>query len=152
MIQRIQSLYLLGIVIVGLILFFIPVADFAGGLIVFKLSGIQLQRLLPGMELPSVVIPVIVNILMMIIAMATIFLYKKRDLQVKICRFMFLINAVFIVFVFFTAGEIETTLGNIKASYSVGAYLPLLTFGFLILSIRAINKDEALIKSADRLR
>ncbi|MBE7179251.1 MAG: DUF4293 family protein, partial [Mucilaginibacter polytrichastri] len=34
----------------------------------------------------------------------------------------------------------------------VGAFLPTLAILFLILAIRGVRKDQALLKSADRLR
>jgi len=36
--------------------------------------------------------------------------------------------------------------------YGVGAYLPLIPFVFIFLAIKAIKKDEALVRAADRIR
>jgi len=42
--------------------------------------------------------------------------------------------------------------GGIPSTYQFGMYIPLISLVFLVLASRAIRKDEALIKSSDRLR
>jgi len=41
---------------------------------------------------------------------------------------------------------------NLKAVYWIGFYLPVAAIAFQFLAMRGIKKDEALVKSVDRLR
>jgi hypothetical protein len=88
-----------------------------------------------------------------IFSVSTIFLYKRRLLQIRICAFNVLTNIVLIMVVFFFYATRIKTMTLIEPEYNyAGMVLPLVSLVFLVLANRAIRKDEALIKSADRLR
>ncbi len=86
------------------------------------------------------------------LALASIFLYNNRPLQMKICRFAIIadvIGLVLAIILFWQDGE---NFSTVAVNDGGGAYLP---FGFLlfaILALRFIRKDESLVKSMDRLR
>lgn len=80
------------------------------------------------------------------LALITIFLYKKRTLQLRLCVLGILLEALLIFLYFrevndFTAG-----------TYSLTAILHSAIVLFFILAGRGINKDERLIKESNRLR
>lgn len=151
MIQRIQSVYLLLIIVCSSVLFFIPVVQFQAANISFSIVQYIPALAINTSNVPSLIWLTCVNCIIILLTGLTLFLFKNRPLQNKLCRFLFLANTIFIVFIFFIAGELEK-ITQIKANYSVGAYVPFLTFLLLVLTIRAIKKDELLVKSADRLR
>jgi NADH:ubiquinone oxidoreductase subunit K len=91
----------------------------------------------------------------LILALITIFFYKRRRLQFKLVSINVLLNVVMIALVFFLYNnyfEHHITGSGISGSYQFGMYIPLISLVFLILASRAIRKDEALVKSSDRLR
>jgi hypothetical protein len=88
-----------------------------------------------------------------IFTVSTIFLFKNRPLQIRLCAFNMLTNIVLVMVIFFFyATKIKTmTLTEPVYNYT-GMVLPLVSVLFLIFANKAIRRDEALVKSADRLR
>ena len=93
------------------------------------------------------------------IAVASIFLFRKRTLQMRLVAVGFLLNVVYAFLLFFWAVDkyadlLSAGLGGAKPEiiWFVGAFAPLLSLIFFFLAQRAIRKDEALVRAADRLR
>jgi hypothetical protein len=64
-----------------------------------------------------------------------------------------LTNIVLVMVIFFFYDTKITAMTRIEPDYNfTGMALPLVSILFLILANMAIKKDEALVKSADRLR
>ncbi|MDB9776109.1 DUF4293 domain-containing protein, partial [Vicingaceae bacterium] len=95
-----------------------------------------------------------------LIGLLAIFLFKKRSLQIKITQLCLFFQTIFVVSIFYFVDQLQVKLMGIEelaadsldVSYSSGSLLALIPFVFLFLAIRAISKDEKLIKAADRLR
>ena len=158
MLQRLQTLYLAIVAIACILLFFFPLANYYDeiqGNYKFFLYGIQSMDPEPKVAFSSFfTIPLIFLVVVsFIFTVSTIFLYKKRLLQIRICTFNVLTNIVLIMVIFFFYATRIKTMTLIEPDYNyVGMVLPLISLAFLVLSSRAIRKDEALVKSADRLR
>ena len=95
----------------------------------------------------------------MVIAVVAIFLFKRRTLQVRLTAFGFILSVVYAFLLFFWAVDhyadlLSAGMGGVKpeVTWYVGAYAPLASMVFLFLAQRAIRKDEAMVKAADRLR
>lgn len=147
MIQRIQSVYLLiSTILIGL-LFLLPFAEIAkdGAIYLFNFKGVLLDG---AVKSNGLVVPVL---LVMIIALnvLAIFSYSNRGKQVKLVWGAMLMLAVLLVlFVYFT----YLSFSGAQISFKLGAVLPLISIILNYLAIRAINKDDALIRSIDRIR
>ncbi|HET9056566.1 MAG TPA: DUF4293 domain-containing protein [Chitinophagaceae bacterium] len=76
----------------------------------------------------------------------TIFLYKQRKLQIKICAFAFIVSAIFLTLLFLKLKNFASGTISLWAIFYFA--IPL----FLIFAMRGIWKDEKLIKSMDKLR
>ncbi len=144
MIQRIQSLYLLFVsIIAGLVVSFI-----ANELT----TNSELLKLIPQelLNLP-IPIPMIVIALIGLISLITIFLFKKRSLQMTLIKFTIFINVLLLGLVVYLllnlSGETLVSEKGIWVSLSLFASVV-----FLFLAYRAIKKDDNLVKSVDRLR
>ncbi len=158
MLQRIQTLYLAIAALACVLLFFFPLAAFFNELEGnYKLFIYGIRSLDPEpravfslfFTLPLIVL-VIVSILLTLL---TIFSYKKRWLQVRLNAFNVITNIVVIMLIFFYYAPYITGITKSDPEYNyIGMILPLITLAMLILATRAIKKDEALVKSADRLR
>ena len=160
MIQRIQTLYLLLVVALGITLCFVPVVQFvtpenaevvrawelsAMGLIettINDLPAIQLNGLW-GLLLASVIIPVL--------ALVDIFLYNKRLLQARLNIFTIMLclgyYGVLAIYIYLAKLVIDVDV------YVMGwACLPLVCLVLTVMATRRILKDEAMVRAADRLR
>lgn len=142
MIQRIQSLFLLGAAISGILFTFLPWAVFHLGEgkddIILKGSS-ELVSSLPGLTISF-------------FAMINIFLFRNRKRQMRVCNVLFVIaigalsSAVL---------KITATSAELKATdfdYQFGMVWPVVSIIFSYMARHSINKDEQLVRSADRLR
>lgn len=156
MIQRIQTLYLIVAAIALGALSYFPLATFIGDKNSLVLYVYQLISLVPDTD-PGVSVffvwPILgITGLVFIFTIATIFLYKKRFLQLNILRMSGILLLVLIgLFFFYYADVLEDISGGL-ADYDIGAYLPVAAFLFIILAFKAIVSDIKLLRSADRLR
>jgi hypothetical protein len=150
MIQRIQSLYLLLITALLIAVLFIPFGVFrtSSGVYeytAFSIGGTSGKFILPLWSLP------LLSILSALMAFVTIFFYKKRKLQIRLC----LVNVFLIVVLFLiSVAMIFFFQNNTPSVFSLGfgLALPLISIILDFLTISAIRKDENLVKSWDRIR
>jgi len=144
MIQRIQTLYILIVLILHVLMVFSPIVKYFGEdwVVLNAYSISDYEKTLPLTILIALVI---------IINLITVFLYKKRTLQIR----LLVINVVLIFGVLFFIGfytyQILQT-NEYKAYYQVACIYPLISIIFTFLAILAIKKDEALVRSMDRIR
>lgn len=150
MIQRIQTLYLLAVVALGVALIWLPVVQLvtpeeAAELHIWELSalgGAPLQGLW-GLLLTTLLIPVL--------ALVDIFLYNKRILQARLNIFTVLLCLGYY-------GVLAIYIWLAKVSLNVDwhilpwASFPLICMILTLMATRAILKDEALVRAADRIR
>jgi hypothetical protein len=131
MLQRIQSLYTLGFISITLLYslrFPIP----------FEVNTNTLQWILSYT-------PYLVAIL----AFVSLFLFSKRKVQIRLNTFILLSSIGYEVFSIIQAFEQFETL---KELILIHCALVFLSWIFILLANRYIKKDEALIRSVDRLR
>lgn len=158
MIQRIQTVYLAIAALASALLFLFPLAYFynelEGNYRLF-IYGVRCMDPEPKVMFSNFfTIPLVIFVLVsLIFSVAAIFSYRNRPRQVRLCNFNVLTNIIFLMVVFFFYIARVKSLTSTEPDYHyVGMILPLVTIGCLILATRSINKDEALVKAADRLR
>ena len=147
MIQRIQSVYLLiSTILIGL-LFLSPFAEIAkdGAIYLFNFKGVLLDG---AVKTNGLVIPVLL-VMIIVLNVFAIFSYTNRGKQVKLVWGVILMLVILLVaFVYFT----YLAYSGAQIGFKLGAVLPLIAIVLDYLAIRSINKDEALIRSIDRIR
>jgi len=147
MIQRIQTVYLLlASLLLGLI-FILPVADINAANAVYRLdiSGVKKAGELITSGLPLLIFLAAV----IMVHVVTIFLYKKRLLQVKILILtIILVLGLFSTFFWFAYMGFKGAAVGFKLTIAIPAVVIILDY----LAIKAIAKDEALVRSLDRIR
>lgn len=149
MIQRIQTIYLLlvtGLLITAMCL---PLGYFTDTKIVrYTFSSLGISA---GNAFQSSWGLFAILLLSAIVSSATIFLYKNRVLQIRMSVFntILLIGfyCAFLAFYFVLKSDLDATF---QISWTL--CLPLVAIILNYLAIRAIGKDEVLVKAADRLR
>ena len=100
-----------------------------------------------------------------VLGLASIFLFKNRRLQMRLAALGFMATLVYVFMLFFWAvdkyadvlsndGMLKSFLADAKpeVSWGAGAFIPMAALVFFFLAQRAIRKDEALVRAADRLR
>ncbi|HLN74458.1 MAG: DUF4293 domain-containing protein [Methylococcaceae bacterium] len=147
MIQRIQTVYLvISTILLGL-LFLIPFAEIAvdGIIYLFNYKGISADGTL---KYNGYALSILIGVLVILHAVI-ILNYKNRIRQIRfLVLSILLMLGLFGMFFFFT----HYTFGNASVSYKVSVFFPLIAVILDYLAIRAIGKDEALIRSIDRIR
>ena len=131
MLQRIQSLYTLGFISITLLYSLrFPIS--------FKVNPTTFQWILS-----------FTPYLVAILAFVSLFLFSKRKVQIRLNTFILLSSIGYEAFSIIQVFEQFKTL---KELILIHCALVFLSWLFLILANRYIKKDEALIRSVDRLR
>jgi hypothetical protein len=147
MIQRIQTLYLLVSGILLGFLFILPFAEIAkdGAVYLFNYKGILLDGKVTQSGLAIVALIAIIIVLHGYAILA----YKKRIVQMRVIVFIILLLlGLFGLFSFFT----YYSFSGAQINFKVSMVFPLVAIILEYLAIRSISKDEALIRSIDRIR
>ncbi len=134
MIQRIQSIYLL-------------LAAVSNGMVIF-LMPLYLLEGKPQMILDDPTF-MIMTVLSTIISLFSIVRYRNRQQQVVSGRINIILNFVLfglLLFMYFTLQK------EAQVMLHGGSFMPIISVVLISLANRAILKDEALVRSADRLR
>lgn len=148
MIQRIQSIYLL--VVTGLLIaaLCLPIGTFIEpGINVWKSIGLTLEgdggfRYTWGLFC--------ILMLATVVAFATIFLFKNRMLQIRMTVF----NSLLLVGYYAVLGVFYWTLKDMFVAFNMhfAICFPMVAIILNYLAIRAIGRDEVMVRAADRLR
>jgi len=95
---------------------------------------------------------IILNAITILLTLDVIREYKKRPLQLKLTRAALMLNLVFIALMYFVYCDHLAKMVKMDVNYEIGSIFPLIALVFQVLAMYAINKDERLIKSIDRIR
>ena len=149
MIQRIQTVYLLLVAILMVVMMSFPVGNLiAADYTVTQFTNLALEAADGTVDYAPWAMFALLLIIG-VIALATIFLYKKRILQIRLTLFNIILligyYAVLIIFVLMLKGN-----NSFVPSWTL--CLPLISIVLDWLAIRAIGKDEMLVKAYERLR
>lgn len=159
MIQRIQTLYLTLVVILGTLLCFFPAVNFYSpeGAEQFRQFTTTFAHIVDvtnpesPLNVMNIVSLSILSVTIPVIALVTIFLYKKRILQARINIITVVLcagwYAVLGVYVWFAKENLQ-----VEWYLTPWAAIPLVNIILTLMATRAILKDEALVRAADRLR
>lgn len=152
MIQRIQSVYLIVATILLGSIFAYPLAELLGAegqLFIYSFNGLSLENE-NGMYLLTVP-PIILLVISACISFISIFLYKKRVLQMRLNSLNIFLLIGYLGLNYYYIQNFSKQLNGI-VSYQIAAIFPFVAAVLTYLAIRAIAKDEALIRSMDRIR
>ncbi len=160
MIQRIQSLLLAGVLVLLILNFITPVWSGWNDTLSVHLNVFMLwtssgttnmnQDFYRSEATYYIAILLVVAIFL---TLFTIFKYKDRALQLRMCSLL-LINILITIGAIFLAIRNAKSyfIGSIEDSYGVGYYLPLISCVLVFAARYFIKKDDDLVKSVDRLR
>jgi len=164
MIQRIQSLYLLAIVILGVLLCFMPVIQLttppeAEVQRMFEISATGMDEVTPNMEnlyvetltLNGLWGLALTTALIPFLAFVDIFFYRRRILQARLNIFLAMLCLGYYGILFMYVWFAKMNFG-LEWHIYFWTCIPLICFVLTLGAIRRILKDEALVRAADRIR
>ena len=137
MIQRVQTLYLIGVIVAGILFMSIPAASLIieGEIIKFYAYNVWSIATLGAIS--------------MLIALITILCYKKHQLQIRMSAFNMIIQAGTAIYLWFYCSN------NIEGSdwhVGIAMAMPIIQLILTVLALRGITKDMVILRSLDRLR
>jgi len=155
MIQRIQSIYLLLTTILS--------GLFLTGTI-FKLNSVKAPEIIlnfrglfevtgdNSFQMTGNMIPVtIASVLVPLISLISVFLYRHRNLQLKVTLALIILELLFIAAIaYYTVHFMMHFDASLVPGFRM--FIPFISFILSILAYRGIRNDENLVRSYDRLR
>ena len=157
MIQRKQTIYLFLAALLCFATWFFPVATYerASDIFEFRTTGLFAAD---GTELEDIGVKIPFSIILSVLGaalFATIFLFKHRVRQQRFVRGTYLLMLGIIAFLFITDNSMQSYLtqgGGTVSTYGPSFFMPLVVLALAFMAERGIKADEALVRSADRLR
>ncbi|WP_422081355.1 DUF4293 domain-containing protein [Ulvibacterium sp.] len=136
MIQRIQTVYLFVVILLGAVLpFWVNLWSDSGGNEIFARDEVWISLVFYGSS---------------ILALIAILLFKNRKNQFVVNRLNIILNLFLLGF--FVYRSLNLSGEALVSEKGIGMLIPVFSIVFLVLANRAIKKDEDLVKSVDRLR
>lgn len=155
MLQRIQSIYLFlaGLVIFALFLFpLVHNVSFAAMPSTITVTGVYVQGSVQQMHVKPFTALAIATVIVGLLPIVLVFLYGNRKRQILLCY----------VYIFLLFGYTYWQVQSIKelldiSTFKVGNFgigvLPCpISIVLVLMAVKAIQRDEKLVRSADRLR
>lgn len=156
MIQRVQTLYLLLATLLMSLTLFLPLATIWQGNeeLIIKAFGIAGTF---GVDMPLPLYLGVVLSAAALLPLITIFLFKKRLVQIRLCVseiVLLLGSAAFVALYCYRVCTLLQTIisGDINFTLGFASLMPVVSIIPVVLAIRGIAKDEALVRSLDRIR
>ncbi len=154
MFSRIQTLFIFCVLLCAIGLFFLPIANFSSELAMFDIGVLGLSGnpyLQSNLEVNTMPLIIVLSA-MAVFALAGLFYFKNRKMQLKINRLNILIVIFYIGTAFFYTDIIKKRTGIMPEYFIYTIIIAILPILFLFLANYFIRKDERLVRSADRLR
>lgn len=153
MLQRIQTLFIVGALISLCLVFAFPVWEGVFS-IDNEVKNVTYDVHTEGLKISFILVTIS---LLVTIGMASvaIFIYKKRELQMKIVALNVFFIALVMGFFFLNIDSITELYGAVNKDsegYKLAFFLPIIALLLSIAAYKFIKKDHALIKSVDRIR
>jgi hypothetical protein len=149
MIQRIQTIFLLLALILISVCFFLPIANVYmpnSEIYSFNLLGFKFQN-----DFHRITSLMFSGFAICGLLLVTIFLFKNRILQMRLCIYNIVLMVGINGIVFYLLMHAKNN-NNALIYYQITSVFPLLAAILTYMAFRRIRKDELLVKSYDRLR
>ena len=152
MIQRIQSLFLFASLCFFVPMFFAPVANLVfepGEIYSFNLMGFYQTEAGVTTLINQQYSIMMFGLLICALNLITIFLYKRRLLQIRLCVYNILLligMSGVMLFVLYGVQDVQSV------SYRLPAVFPIVSIILHYLAFRGIRKDELMVQALSRLR
>ena len=137
MIQRIQTVYLtLAFILTGILPFVFSLWTLNNGKVEMFMTN-QFYSIIFGLSTS--------------LSLLSILFYKKRQHQFVLGRLNIILNLILLGLFVYRSVNVSGEAVAVSEK-GIGMFLPIIAIVFLVLANKAIQKDEDLVKSVDRLR
>lgn len=153
--QRTQSIFFFIALMLNVAIFWLDLANISLDGVLHSFNLYKLQVVDSGEVIYSNIALTILCSLCIALCLVTLGMFKKRQLQIKLAKLLLLVQVGFLVAIFFIVDGAVTNSASVSlgtVEYYIGAYFALLPLIFIFLAIKAIKKDEDLVRAADRIR
>jgi hypothetical protein len=154
MIQRIQTIYLLAASFLFFFLLNNPLAE----IITIEDKLLELNYLKLEAANPEVFTSISVwplttlLVTIMVLGIVTVFLYKRRTLQMRFCMFNILLMFGLVGMIYYYAKFAPIDAERAESVLLWPIVVPFISIILTYLALKSIQKDDALVKSYERLR
>ena len=160
MIQRIQTVYLLVATILMSLTLMLPLATITNGTTEIVFTAFGVTGLPESLGTFSSQLPLYLGALLLLptlLPIVIIFLFKKRMLQIRLCVSELVLQLGSLAFIGIYCYRLyDAITSSTKADwlFTLGwpSIMPIIAMILVGLAIRGIAKDEALVRSLDRIR
>ncbi|MBO4580851.1 MAG: DUF4293 domain-containing protein [Bacteroidales bacterium] len=157
MIQRIQTLFLILAVACLVATCFLPLGTITTDFSYYQYNAWSLHDTTADQQTiqNTYIIGLLAGILA-VLALVAVFLYRNRPVQSKVCMAAMLLNLVLLLFISVIYPDLifkklDVINGN-EVVLSMWCFLPICSALLFYLASKFINKDEKMVRAADRLR
>jgi hypothetical protein len=154
MLQRIQTVYLLAIALLMAAMMFLPLAVLQAESALYSLGVFGVSE--TASSQPELVYPVwglfVLTAIIALLATVTVFLYKNRVRQIRICVFNGILMIGFYAFFALLIYTVKQEINGLSVNVRIALSFPLISLILDYLAIRNIGADEVLVRSVERLR
>ncbi len=155
MLQRIQSVYLFLVFVFGILFAVLPLANFSGDTPFIPLRLLNYIAFFRETAFSAGWQGIVLIIIWAFSLTLTVFMtfqYRNRLFQVKLGKLNILLHVGLILVTFFFIDSLRNQLDGVVFNYGAGVLFPVISLIFILMAIKAIKRDEALVRSADRIR
>lgn len=155
MLQRIQSIYLFLVFVFAILFAVLPLAYVQGDTPFMPLRLLYYNAFFGGTAFSSGWQGILLIIIWLISLVLTVFMtfqYRNRLFQIKLGKLNILFHVGLILVAFFFIDGLRNQIEGIEINYGAGVLFPVISLIFILMAIKAIKRDEALVRSADRIR
>lgn len=152
MIQRIQTIYLVLAGIFPAFTFFLPLLRFAGKGFEVTMYGTGFKGNAPADLMPDTPYAlVLAAVIAVAVPIVTVFRFNNRRLQLKLADLALCADILWYAAAALYAWSCKGAL-HAETGLAAGVFAPMLAVIAILLAKRAIRRDEALVRAADRIR
>lgn len=154
MIQRVQTLYWLFSIVMLCTFYFFPIAEYIHQNTTLALNLYQLKDT-EGNTIQKVGyhFPLLLSFLI-ILNIVNILFFKKRKWQIRLSSFSLLLHIIFLLYVFYYIDHLPQMLSltdNLTIRYQWSFVFILISMIMQLTAIRAVRRDEHLIRSSEHI-
>jgi len=155
MIQRAQSVYLLSVSVLMIFMIVLPVAEIAikgGEILIYHNYGLKSYSAENAKIIFSTFPVTILTCVIALISFINIFLYNNRNLQMRFCIYNIILLIGLVVLIYFYYTLMRKRLDILNHTFKIAIVFPIISAILTLLSLKGIRRDEALVRSCERLR
>ncbi len=155
MIQRAQSVYLLSVSVLMIFIIVLPVAEIAikgGEIVIYHNYGLKSYSAENAKIIFSTFPVTILTCVIALISFINIFLYNNRNLQMRFCIYNMILLIGLVVLIYFYYTVMRKRLDILNHTFKIAIVFPIISAILTLLSLKGIRRDEALVRSCERLR